>query len=254
MNTITAVPDQMIYSSAPDLKANLDVDSSITSGNSTSLTTDYRADLQLYSKSSGQYGDLLTDQLIATNAVEFYALFNAVGSGGYTVADQSTERGVNNFKATLKRSQGSEHVDDSTTARKEIAVGTNDNMASRPLFVTDLVSGNGLSEKRVTLFYINSRNTLSYLTATSFEHDSTTNKKVYRFDIPANVTTVYVAAFDPHVEYNVPTFDGSTVIWPTSCDYYSDYITISSSTQTIKINSISDKRLSVTTVTFFSLF
>ena len=176
-------------------------------------------------------------------------MFNAVGSGGYTVADQSTERGVNNFKAVLKRPQSSGFVEDSKTTRKEIAVGTNDNMASRPLFVSNL-SVTDLNNKRVTLFYVNSRNTLSYLTSTSFQYDTQTHTKVYRFDIPSNVTTVFVAAFNDSKEYNMPTFDGTTVTWPSNCDCYSEGVTISSSTQMIKITGISGTAITAAVDTF----
>ena len=243
LNGIVIEPDQKIYSSAPDLSASLGSSASTVLENlvNTIIST-YKTKLLYFDKTPGseQYS-VLSDNVAITQTTG-NSFLSRVTAAIYGVVDSAATHGVNNFKFTLKRpdpDNSGEYIDDSTTTRKQITVGTATDISSRPLFISR-TSGSSLTSRKVMLFYINDSNALAFQTATNYDQGNNTDSEVYRFDIPSYVTQVFVAAFDDSQEYVLPTYSSadSELSWPSStyCVAHSEGIAINASTHLIRVS------------------
>ena len=253
LNEMTLSPDQKIYSdtSRPDITANIKTSSSISNDLVTKLTSYYKTVIMSYDKmnSSADHYDDLSGNLPITGTVPD---FSSTYLGSYV------PNGVNYFKFKLMRlsdinDNTSDLVLDSiTTVNKRTVVGTAQGKAARPLYIANN-SGTTFDGKRVMVFYINQTNTLSYATATAFDHDDVAGAdldgEVYRFDIPAYVNKVSLGVFDPTKEYALPELDDGSLLYSrtgssdpdepnftTNYFTYTDWVNITASSQKININ------------------
>ncbi|MEE3492257.1 hypothetical protein [Ruminococcus sp.] len=240
IDALSVVPDQLIYSSAPDLSVIITTHSSITNDNVTKLMSSFKSVLQYYDKDTDQFTDLVGNVAITGQKPVFSS---TVAANTYREEDASAASGVNYFKFKLQELiSGQPARDDSETSERTITVGAFDAQTSRPLFVKSDVD---LTDYRVMLFYVNSNNQLNYQTS---EYSSTNSW--YRFEIPSNDSgntpiSVCIAAFDKDEKYVLPKYNNGTYTWSDGTTGFDTHVfghghvDVSSDTQYVTIKSLS---------------
>lgn len=242
MSGVTKTPDQKIYTvgAAPDVVASISTHSSISQTYINLLTSYYKVAVLAYDKANAT-----TDKY---DEIDGYEELEIEGSSSpFSATFDGVSIGVNYYKFKLKRLEDiedptSDLVDDSVSASTRTVVGTNQGAATRPIYVANN-SGNAFTGKRVMLFYITDRGTLGYATSTSFNHATaaggSSDREVYRFDIPGYVESVSIGVFDSSKEYALPTLSGTTLSY-TGTNFYtwSNWKEIDSTVQKINISAV----------------
>lgn len=236
-------PDQLIYSSAPDLAVQLTAHSSMTDEYAAKLINSYKTEPMYFDKDSGEFVSMGQAAITGTKPDFVSTVFSAA----YAEQFGATASGVNYFKFKLKRPMGTTpetYETDSETSERQITVGSYGKQESRPLFVAPGTVQ--LTDYRVMLFYKNEQGLLDYQTSSL-----SSSYSAYRFEIPANVNSVCIAAFDKSAKYVLPKFENDTYIWADGNGFdthvyaHSDNVSITSSTQKVTITALNEGVLTV---------
>lgn len=239
-STVTySPPEQLIYSSAPDITVNVTTATSITDANVNALTNQqlYNVVMSVFTTKIGDYDAKVATTGISGTKPNFIASF----------ANKLTSlQGVLYPKFELHRPEnitsGEDELDSSVSGGR-LVIGSYQSTSTRPLYVKNNTATQ-LSSYRLMLFYV-VNGSLKYQTA----ENVASSGELYRFEIPdSDSLDVWLVAYDKSKEYVLPTYDSvdDKLVFSATSDYVCKLDTALdvADYQAININSISSKTIS----------